>query len=52
MAEEHTHKNTSEFLQQHQERIFENNKAWVASKVASDPDFFTKLSSGQHPDYL
>ncbi|CAL3966085.1 hypothetical protein PZA11_002855 [Diplocarpon coronariae] len=42
----------SEFLQQSQEQIFENNRAWVASKVKGDGKFFTKLSSGQQPDYL
>jgi carbonic anhydrase len=34
------------------EQIFENNKKWVASKVAQDADFLTKLSSDQEPDYL
>jgi carbonic anhydrase len=34
------------------ERIFENNRAWAAEKKAKDPQFFEKLASGQHPDYL
>jgi carbonic anhydrase len=34
------------------EQIFENNKKWVASKVAQDADFLTKLSADQEPDYL
>jgi carbonic anhydrase len=42
----------SQYLQQNQDRIFENNREWVASKLAGDPAFFEKLSSGQHPDYL
>lgn len=32
--------------------IFENNKQWVASKVATDADFFTKLAADQTPDFL
>jgi carbonic anhydrase len=42
----------SQYLQQNQDRIFANNREWVASKLAADPTFFEKLSSGQHPDYL
>ena len=34
------------------QRLFENNRAWVASKLAEDPDFFTKLATEQHPDFL
>ncbi|MCF8371401.1 MAG: carbonic anhydrase [Bacteroidales bacterium] len=34
------------------ERIFENNKKWVAEKKATDKDFFDKLSHGQDPDFL
>lgn len=34
------------------EEIFENNKKWVAEKVAQDADFLTKLSKDQQPDYL
>ncbi|KAE8445767.1 hypothetical protein EG329_012825 [Mollisiaceae sp. DMI_Dod_QoI] len=46
------HYSVSHFLREHHDRIFDNNKKWVASKVAEDPSFFEKLSSGQHPDYL
>jgi len=42
----------SQFLKESQDRIFVNNKAWVDSKISGDSDFFTKLSSGQKPDYL
>jgi carbonic anhydrase len=34
------------------ERIFENNRNWVAEKKASDKDFFDNLAKGQHPDFL
>lgn len=33
-------------------RIFENNKAWVAEKVAKDKDYFKNLSQGQAPEIL
>ena len=32
--------------------ILENNKQWVASKNAEDPDFFQSLANGQQPRYL
>ncbi len=34
------------------QKIFENNKRWVASKNEQDPDFFTKLTYGQKPPIL
>ncbi len=34
------------------ERIFENNKEWVAKKLGEDADFFKKMSEGQSPDFL
>ena len=34
------------------EKIFENNKKWVASMRANDADFFEKLARDQTPDYL
>jgi len=34
------------------ERIFENNKKWVSEKLAIDEDYFSKLSEGQHPEFL
>ncbi|RJE25281.1 carbonic anhydrase [Aspergillus sclerotialis] len=40
------------YLQQSHERIFENNRKWVASKKEADPAFFDKLASGQSPEYL
>ena len=32
--------------------ILENNKQWVASKNAEDPEFFHRLATGQKPKYL
>lgn len=34
------------------DQIFENNKAWLESKKATDKEFFEKLAKEQHPDYL
>jgi carbonic anhydrase len=34
------------------EQIFENNKKWVASKLATDEQFFERLATEQQPDYL
>ena len=34
------------------EQIFENNRQWIASKTASDKDFFQKLAADQSPEYL
>ena len=34
------------------EKIFENNKRWVADKKAADSDFFKKLARDQNPDFL
>jgi carbonic anhydrase len=33
-------------------RIFENNKAWIAGKLADDPQYFEKLAKGQQPEFL
>jgi carbonic anhydrase len=33
-------------------QIFENNQKWIAEKLEGDPDYFSKLSKGQHPEYL
>lgn len=32
--------------------ILENNKKWVADKLAIDPEYFEDLSKGQNPDVL
>jgi carbonic anhydrase len=34
------------------EKIFENNKRWVAEKKAADSHFFEKLARDQNPDFL
>jgi len=34
------------------QKIFENNKRWVANKNEQDPDFFKKLTYGQKPPIL
>lgn len=34
------------------EQLFENNRKWVAEKLATDQDFLKKLASDQEPDYL
>jgi len=34
------------------ENIFKNNKNWVAEKLKVDPEYFTNLSKGQHPEFL
>lgn len=32
--------------------IFANNQHWIAEKLSVDPEYFNKLSKGQHPEYL
>lgn len=34
------------------QKIFENNKRWVADKLAIDENYFEKLAEGQHPEFL
>jgi carbonic anhydrase len=34
------------------QRIFENNRKWIASKTGNDKDFFVKLAREQNPDFL
>ncbi len=33
-------------------KIFENNKKWVAEKLALNPKYFEGLSKGQNPEFL
>ncbi|WP_212006298.1 carbonic anhydrase [Chitinophaga sp. HK235] len=33
-------------------QVFENNRKWVASKLATDADFFEKMADSQTPAYL
>ncbi len=34
------------------EKIFANNKQWVADKLSVDPEYFDTLSKGQQPEFL
>ncbi|PKV76243.1 carbonic anhydrase [Pontibacter ramchanderi] len=34
------------------QKIFENNRKWVAQKLNEDKDYFNKLAMGQKPRYL
>lgn len=34
------------------ERIFKNNKEWVAGKLKADPHYFEQIAKGQHPQLL
>jgi carbonic anhydrase len=34
------------------QKLLDNNKKWVESKLNQDPDFFNKLSAGQKPPVL
>ena len=34
------------------EEIFQNNSAWVKSKLDLDTDYFVNLSKGQSPEFL
>ena len=34
------------------EKIFENNKTWIAEKLAIDENYFENLSKGQSPEFL
>ncbi len=34
------------------QKIFENNKEWVASKLEIDRNYFKNLSKGQNPEFL
>ncbi|WP_242920205.1 carbonic anhydrase [Pontibacter liquoris] len=34
------------------EKIFENNKKWVAQKLSEDENYFANLAQGQEPRYL
>jgi len=33
-------------------KLFENNRNWVAEKTTENPNFFNELSKGQTPEYL
>lgn len=33
-------------------KIFENNKLWIAEKLSTNPDYFEELGKGQQPEFL
>mgnify|MGYP001821111030 CR=1 FL=1 len=33
-------------------KLLEKNRAWVQSRIAEDPEYFTKLAQGQRPPFL
>ena len=39
-------------METYYKNLLENNKKWVAEKLALDPDFFIKLAQGQKPPVL
>ena len=39
-------------MEKYYNKMLENNKKWVASKLEKDPDYFLKLSKGQQPPVL
>ncbi|KAK4203353.1 putative carbonic anhydrase [Triangularia verruculosa] len=45
-------KDISRYLCETHARVFEHNRTWAAEKKRVDPEFFTKLSAGQNPEYL
>ncbi|KAI6087609.1 carbonic anhydrase [Hypoxylon rubiginosum] len=42
----------SKYLEQTHDRLFEHNCAWAEQQRKKDPEFFSKLSAGQTPEYL
>lgn len=34
------------------QKIFENNERWIAERLGRDPDYFTRLATGQNPKLL
>jgi carbonic anhydrase len=39
-------------MEKYYNKMLENNKKWVTSKLEKDPDYFLKLSKGQQPPVL
>ena len=52
MSDPSDRKAVTRYLEQTHDKIFESNRAWVASKKGADPEFFNKLAAGQSPEYL
>lgn len=40
------------YLKQSHDKVFEYNKSWAEDQKKKDPEFFSKLSAGQSPEYL
>lgn len=40
------------YLKATHDKVFEHNRAWATAQREKDPEFFTKLSAGQTPEYL
>src|SRR5690606_17990518 len=34
------------------QRVFDNNEKWIQDKLNLDPEYFSKLATGQNPDLL
>ena len=34
------------------DKVFENNKKWIATKLSEDKDYFEELGKGQNPEFL
>lgn len=34
------------------DKVFENNKKWIAEKLATAPNYFEEMGKGQHPELL
>lgn len=47
-----TDEEIAKYLEQSHERVFANNREWAAKQAEKDPEFFSKLSAGQTPEYL
>lgn len=45
-----THPNMANNKRSFYDKVFENNRKWVAGKKAENPDFFKHLAEGQHPE--
>jgi carbonic anhydrase len=42
----------TKYLEQSHDKIFEHNAQWAKEQQQKDPEFFSKLSAGQTPEYL
>ncbi|KAL0931283.1 Carbonic anhydrase 1 [Colletotrichum truncatum] len=42
----------NKYLKHSHNKVFEFNKQWAEQKAKEDPEYFSKLSAGQKPEYL